>query len=630
MGPLRPAADTGRVTPWRWARQTPLRRFLHTESSSAAALLLAAIAALAWANIDHPSYEAFRVMPVSVTLGTREISDELVAWINSGLMTLFFFVVGLEARRELDLGELRDRPRFVLPMLASLGGIACSVALFLLVNAAAPTAGGWGVAMSTDTAFALALLALAGPLVRQRLRGFLLTVVIVDDVVALLVIAIVYTDTLNVEALALAVGIYLVILAAVRLHIRNGLLLVGLAVAAWFALRASGVDPLVLGLALGLVPFASTGNAADLERVTTLFRRFREQPTPARARSAMTGINWAVSPHERLTTLLHPWTSYVIAPIFAFVNAGTVLNGDTLRQAAASPVTIGIVLGYVLGKPIGLVLMSWLVTRVSRGRLHPPVGWAAAVAAGTSSGIGFTVSLLVAAIAFDGQDQQNATIGILVAACASALLTAAVFKVSALLPEGRQARALVGTSEPVVDLIDPPDALRDHIRGPLEAPVTIVEYGDFQCPYCGRAEPIVRDLLRHRADVRYVWRHLPLTDVHPRAQLAAEAAEAAAEQGAFWKMHDAMLERQDRLGPGDLIGLAGELGLDADQFRSSLDERRAAGRIDEDIERAAASGVVGTPTFFVNGHRLTGAYDLAALTAAVNTAVARLTAQGLG
>jgi len=175
------------------------------------------------------------------------------------------------------------------------------------------------------------------------------------------------------------------------------------------------------------------------------------------------------------------------------------------------------------------------------------------------------------------------------------------------------------------DVRDPSevDPERDHFRGPLEAPITLVEYGDFECPYCGQAEPVVRELLRDFGDIRYVWRHLPLSDVHPRAQVAAEATEVADEQGAFWQMHDLLLDHQDRLTPDDLVRYADELGLDVGRFTSRLQEHAGAARVAEDVDSADLSGVSGTPTFFINGRRHYGAYDIDTLTKAVHTARAR-------
>jgi protein-disulfide isomerase len=197
------------------------------------------------------------------------------------------------------------------------------------------------------------------------------------------------------------------------------------------------------------------------------------------------------------------------------------------------------------------------------------------------------------------------------------LATSLVALVMSRLPKERRALALLGTAESVVDLAEPVDPDRDHVRGPMDAPVTVVEYGDFECPYCGQAEPVVRELLADFGDVRYVWRHLPLTDVHPNAQLAAEAAEVAGLQGAFWNMRDLLFENQDRLGVKDLLAHAEELSLDLHAFREALRGRKGAARVERDVESADLSGVSGTPTFFINGRRHQGAYDIQTLSAAV-------------
>jgi protein-disulfide isomerase len=251
------------------------------------------------------------------------------------------------------------------------------------------------------------------------------------------------------------------------------------------------------------------------------------------------------------------------------------------------------------------------------------VGWAAVAGGGTIAGIGFTVSLLIATLAFDGRQLEEAKLGILCAALGASAITWLLFRATAHLPRRLRVRALLGSVEPLADLYLDVDPERDHIRGRLDAPVTIVEYGDFECPYCGRAEPVLRELLQEFGDVGYVWRHLPLNDVHPRAQLAAEAAEAAAEQDAFWEMHDLLLEHQDALGPDDLIGYAQELGLDVERFANDLSARAGAVRVADDVDSADLSGVSGTPTFFINGRRHYGAYDIVTLSAAVRAAGAR-------
>ena len=608
-----------------WARsvQTPLREFLRTETGGAAVLLAAAVAALVWVNVDASSYDSLWETTLSIAVGGTGVSLELREWVNSGLMTFFFFVLGLEARREFDLGELRERRRFALPLLAGIGGMAVAIAIYLLFNAGRSSAHGWGVAMSTDTAFALGLLALVGPRFPDRLRAFMLTVAIVDDVLALVVIALVYTDEVTLSALLVALGLFGVVLVAKALRVRVGLIYFALGAAIWVALLESGVEPIVVGLAMGLLAYAYPVARSDLERATERFREFREQPTPELARSVGIGLRSAVSPNERLQLLYHPWTSYLIVPLFALANAGIAIDSAFLARALTSPITLGIVFGYVVGKPVGIVGSTWLLTRLSRGRLRPPVGWAAVAGGGTIAGIGFTVALLVATLAFEGLQLEEAKLGILSAALGAALLTWLLFRATALLPRVLRIRALLGTAEPLVDLYIDVDPDRDHVRGPLDAPVTVVEYGDFECPYCGQAEPVVRALLRDFGDVRYVWRHLPLNDVHPNTQLAAEAAEAAAAQGAFWEMHDLLLAHQDALRPKDLLGYAEQLGLDVERFTGDLRERAGAARVAEDVDSADLSGVSGTPTFFVNGRRHYGAYDIATLSAAVRAAGAR-------
>jgi Na+/H+ antiporter NhaA len=610
-----------------WARnlQTPLREFLRTETGGAAVLLAAAVAALVWVNVHTSSYDSLWETTLSIDLGAEGISLDLREWVNSGLMTFFFFVVGLEARREFDLGELRERRRFALPLLAGIGGMAVAVAIYLAFNLGRSSASGWGIAMSTDTAFALGLLALVGPRFPDRLRAWMLTVFVVDDLLALVVIATVYTETLRPLALLAALVAFGAVLVLRSLRVRTGLVYLALGAAAWVGLLESGVEPVVIGLAMGLLAYAYPAPRSNLERATERFREFREQPTAELARAAGVELRSATSINERLQQLFHPWTSYVIVPLFALANAGIAIDGGFLARAFTSPITLGILFGYVVGKPLGILGSTWLLTRLSGRRLRPPVGWAAVAGGGTIAGIGFTIALLVATIAFDGPELEEAKLGILSSAIGAALVTWLLFRATALLPRMLRTRALLGTAEPLTDLYIDVDPERDHVRGPIDAPVTVVEFGDFQCPYCGQAEPVVRELLRDFGDVRYVWRHLPLNDVHPRAQIAAEAAEAAADQGAFWEMHDLLLTNQNALRPSDLLAYAERLELDVERFADVLREHTGAARVAEDVDSADLSGVSGTPTFFINGRRHYGAYDIATLSAAVRAAGAQAT-----
>jgi Na+/H+ antiporter NhaA len=618
-----PAWQFSLSTVWERSRETPLRQFLRTETGSAAVLLAGTLAALIWANASYSSYASWWNTQVSVHAGRASLADNLHGLVNSGLMAFFFLVAGLEARREYDMGELRERSRLALPLFIGLGGTAVPIGIYLAFNLGHPSASGWATAMSTDTAFALGLLALVGSGVPDRVRIYLLTFSIVDDTVAIVIIAVVYSR--NIDFAALGAGLGLLALAGVArvLNVRRGALYLLLGVGAWIAFFDSGVDPLVVGLVMGLITPAYPAARSDLEQASEEFRLFREQPTPELAESARERVRTAISPNDRLQQFFHPWTSYVIVPLFALANAGIAISGSFLAHAFTQPVTLGILVGYVAGKPIGTVSTAWLITRLTRGRIRPPVGWAAVTGAGTIAGVGLIVSLLIAALAFHGPVLAEAKLGALTAALCASVLTWIVFRLTALLPKRARLRLLLGEAESVVDLDVPVDPNRDHIRGPAKAPVTLLEYGDFECPYCGQAEAVIRELLADYGDLRYVWRHLPLTDVHPHAQLAAEGSEAAAKQGKFWEMHDQLLSHQGALNAKDLVRYAGDLGLDTGRFAAALAKHAGAARIAEDVNSADISGVSGTPTFFINGRRHHGAYDLGTLADAVRVARAR-------
>jgi Na+/H+ antiporter NhaA len=256
------------------------------------------------------------------------------------------------------------------------------VAIFLAVNAGQASAHGWGTAMSTDTAFALGMLALVGRRAPDRMRSFLLTFAVVDDLAALAIIAIFYSHNISLPALLAGLAIIGVVLAVRAFGVRRGVVYLALGLAAWVAFMKSGVDPIVVGLVMGLLAQAYPAARGDLEVATEQFRMFREQPTPELARVASVSLSTSISPNDRLQEIFHPWTSYVIVPLFALANAGVQISGPFLARAFTSPVTLGIVAGYVAGKPLGIAGVSYLVTKVSKGRLRPPAGWASILGAG--------------------------------------------------------------------------------------------------------------------------------------------------------------------------------------------------------------------------------------------------------
>lgn len=607
-----------------WVRHLarPTRAFITTEVGSAVVLLGAVLLALAWANSPlGRTYEDVWSTELSIHLGAADVSEDLRGWTNDGLMALFFFVIGLEIRRELDMGELRDRRRIAVPVVAALGGMFVPALIYFSFNVGTDAAHGWGIVMATDTAFALGVLALIGRRCPPRLRVFLLTLVVVDDVGALTVIALAYTDDLAVVPLVLAVGVFVVVVAFRAAGVTHGAIYFALGVMLWLALLESGVHATIAGVAMGLVAAAYPPSRSALQQASSLWRSFREQPTSGLARSAGRGLRTAISPNERMQKIYHPWTSYLIVPLFAVANAGVDFSGEMIEHAATSPITIGIIVALVIGKLIGITGASWLATRRSLGGFPLTVPWRPLFGTAAVAGIGFTVSLFIAEISFDGPALEEAKLGIFAASVLATGLSWLMFRVLVRLPQ-QDASAAEGQAPPLIDLADPVDPEIDHIRGPADAPVTLVEYGDFECPYCGQAEPAIRSLLSEfGTDLRFVFRHLPLDDVHENAQRAAEVSEIAAAHGKFWEMHDLLLGHQDTLTAEDLVEHTSKLGLDRELVAEQLRKRKYWPRVTRDIDGADQSGVSGTPTFFVNGRRHHGAYDIDTLAGLVRAAL---------
>ena len=583
----------------------PLRGFLKTEAGSAGLLLAAAVVALVWANSPwSDEYESLWETTAVIGIGSDELSMDLRHWVNDGLMALFFFVIGLEVRHELSVGELTNRRRVVLPAVAAVAGIALPALLYLAVNPTGDARHAWGAVIGTDTAFLLGALAIVGPAMSTQLRVFLLTLTVFDDIVAVSIIGIVYSEALDPVALAI-VAVCLVALALLSRFDQWRAWAYGIVgIVLWIATFESGLHPSIAGMLAGLLIAARPPRREDVERASIAFRAFRQSPLPEVGSAAARGVQRAVSVNERLQTMLHPWASYVVVPVFALANAGVDLRGGVLGDALASPIMWGVVLGLVVGKTVGIGGGVLIGRRLGLGELPRGVGPGQALGGAALSGIGFTVSLLIVHLALpDPELQAEATVGVLVAALLATLLGALIFRLAGIL------RGEWTASLPLV-LDMPVDPTRDHIRGRPDARLTLVEYGDFECPFCGRATGVVRDLrARFGDDLRYVFRHLPLTDVHPHAELAAAAAEAAGAQGRFWDMHDLLFEHQGELEVEDVLGYAGELGLDVERFARDLTDESLAAHIREDVASAEASGATGTPTFFVAGRRHVGPYD---------------------
>ncbi|MGH3345086.1 MAG: Na+/H+ antiporter NhaA, partial [Carbonactinosporaceae bacterium] len=551
------------------ALSRPVRAFLATERAGTILLLSAAAAALLWANSPvGGSYETVWQTPLTVRLGEFALDLDLRHWINDGLMALFFFVIGMEVSREFTLGEMRDRAMAAVPVMAALGGLTVPAAVYLAFNAGGPGQAGWGIPTATDTAFVLGVLALVGPRCPDPLRVFLLTLAVVDDVGATLVIALAYTPDLELTPLLLAFGLFGLVLVLRRLGVWRAAPYAVIAVAMWVATVSSGLHPIVVGIALGVVVQVYAPGEVQLLRVRELVHEFTREPTPERGRAATLGVRAAVPPNERLQLLLHPWTSYVVVPLFALANAGVPLGAEVLSRAATSPVTHGVAAGLVAGNLAGVSLGSWLGLRWRRSMLPGNLVWGQLAGGAALAGIGFTVSLFITDIAFpDAAIRTEAKIGILAGSLVAAALGWTIFRLAWNRGAVCAPPSAPGETAPEQEPPALADAVSDgdHVQGRSDAPVTLVEYGDYACPYCGQAYPVVEALRERYGDrLRLAFRHYPLTEVHPDAWGAALAAEAAGVHGRFWEMHHELFTHQRELDEPGLAAHAERIGLPGD------------------------------------------------------------------
>jgi Na+:H+ antiporter, NhaA family len=398
---------------------TPLREYLRDEAAGGAVLMVAAAVALVWANSPwRAAYDALWETRLAVELGRLGIEADLRRWVDDGLMTIFFLVVGLEIKRELVAGELATWRQAALPVVAAAGGMAVPALIYAAVNAGGPGAPGWGVPMATDIAFSLAVLALLGSRVPAALKVFLLTLAVVDDLGSIAVVALFYSRGVDLVALAAAAGL----LALVALLVRAGIwwlpLHVGLGLALWLAMWRSGVSPALAGVAMGLLtparPTAHPEVARD--RGGELAGELAADPRPPRLREMLREARGTVPLAERLAHDLHPVSAFVVVPLFALANAGVSLEPGGLTAPGATAVLGGVLAGRVLGKVAGITAATWLAVRLGLARLPEATGWAQLAGVATVAGIGFTVPLFVADLAFpDGRFQAPVKLGLLLA-----------------------------------------------------------------------------------------------------------------------------------------------------------------------------------------------------------------------
>ncbi|SMH44008.1 sodium/proton antiporter, NhaA family [Rathayibacter oskolensis] len=570
--------------------------------TGAVLLLLATAAAIAWANISYSTYHDFWETEVSVGLAGQYLDLTLHAIVNDALMALFFFTVGLEVRREFAIGELTNWSRAIVPVAAAVAGLALPAVIFVLFNVQGDQVYAWGIVISTDTAFVVGALALIGPRAPGRLRVFLLALAVVDDIGALSIIALVYTDRFSPLPLVLA-GLGLIGIFFTRyLRRGRGPIYVALSAVVWFAFLDSGVHPTLAGVVIALLVPVYRPTRRDVEQAVELTHTFRQSPNTEYARAAANSLRESISINERLTSAYAPYVAYLILPLFAFANAGVQITGEILLDALRSPLTWGVVAGLVVGKFLGVWGSAALVRLFKMGEFGPGLTLNRIAGGAALCGIGFTISLFITDLAIDDEGAQNeARVGVFAASLIALALGAVIFTVT---------DASRSSSTSTTSLLRAVDPERDHISGPVDAPLTIVEYADFQCFFCLRASGSIDEVRRELGDqLRYVWRHAPLTAFHPNALAAAEATEAAALQGRFFEFGRRLFTDQDHLQPTDIMRHARELGLDLERFENDLRSPDVSARVRDDMLDAEAMDITAVPTFFLNGRRLVGPYD---------------------
>ncbi|MGH3674963.1 MAG: Na+/H+ antiporter NhaA [Mycobacterium sp.] len=596
-----------RLLPTRFNRNA--KTVAATENTAAALLLAFTVAAILWANSPWAdSYSTFWNTPIGVSFGDMHAELTVKQIVNDGLMTFFFFIVGLEVTSELTIGELTDRARAAVPFVAAMAGLIVPAAVFLAFNVSSDDAHAWGVVISTDTAFLIGALAVIRPKYPARLRTFLLTLAIVDDVGALIVIALFYSEHVRIMPLLFAAAL-IAALASVRLlPVLRGPAYAVLGFMLWVALFLGGVHPTLAGVAVALLIPVFTPERQRVEQAVDLIRAFRQSPNSKYAREATRRLRDSISINERLQTDIGPYVSFLVLPVFALANAGVRLDEEAISAAARSPLTWGIVAGLVLGKFVGVTGATALVTATKWGQLAPGLTLRRVAGGAALSGIGFTLSLFIVDLAIDDPGKQDqARIGVLIASVLAFVLGWAIFRFT----------DWISPPDPVgLKLVRPVDPERDHIRGNPDAPLTLVEYGDFECPFCSRATGAIDEMrVRLGDDLCYVWRHLPLERVHPRAFDAARASEAAARQGKFFEMGRELFAHQDDLEWADIYRYANLVGLDLEQFDEDVrvHPSKVLHRVGDDAQDAEVMDLNSTPTFFVNGKRHKGPWDAASL-----------------
>ncbi len=601
-------------------------RILGSETIGAVLLIIATVVAMVWANLGD-TYDHFWEIEAFIGIGDFGIKMPLNEWVDEGLMTMFFFMVGLDVRHEVSLGELSQKGRTLLPLTAAIGGLVVPAAVYFLIAGGSDPAA-WGTTISTDTAFALGMLALIGPRNAPRLRIFLLAFAVIDDIGALSAIAIFYSGDIDFVALGI-VGVCLAIVWVMQHYgVWRATPYAIVGVITWVAMLQSGVHATLAGVLLGILMPVAVTQRSHIEVAESAFHLFRQAPTPRTAMLVNDTIVYAIPFNQRLTAILPPYVNFIIVPLFALANAGVRVDAESLQAAFASNLFWGIVAGLVIGKTVGITVAATAVQRfVPAARLPGLDAWRIAGVAALA-GIGFTISLLVAGLAIDDPEKEAiGRLGVLTASLISLLLAWAIFAI------GDRVKPL---DEPAGERLQREvNPERDHIRGDVNAPVTLVVYTELNQNYRDTLAQVIYESVQvlnsegHEGTVRLVLRHRTTSDQTTEAAMALEAADA---QGRFWDMHDALVQSKTDITEDEAIRIAGEIGLDVERFTKRLVREGDRQHVEDDnydVEDVEDDADLETddasddfePIMYLQGKRLPGPLNRWQLTEAMRAAI---------
>lgn len=587
----------------RWLGYARRYNFFHSETYAAFALISATLIALLWANFGGESYSHFWHTEAGFDIAGMSLHFTFHEWVDEGLMTFFFFMVGLDVRRDLTLGELRNPRNAILPAAAAIGGLLIPALIYIFMSRGSGFEGAWGTVISTDTAFALGMLALIGPRNAPRLRAFLLAFAVIDDIGALSVIAIFYTEDLNVQALGFVALGLLVIWLLARWGVWRSSPYIVAGIFTWYAMYSSGIHATLAGVLIALLMPVYATRRADADEASRIFDIYRQTPIPVVAVTARDTLAKSIPLNQRLSDFLPGYVNYLVVPLFALANAGIVVTADSFSAAMGSAVTWGVIAGLVLGKLLGVVLGAGLVFWLLPSTRQPGLDLPRVAGIGALSGMGFTISLLVANMAIDDPVvQTQARMGVLLATGLALLLATIIFRL------GDRFVPLEAAEGDV--LARPYDPETDHLYGRVDAPIHLVFYRAYNPSHAnqtGKAFLRTMEEMEESHQVAFTLRHKATEGISLYIALAIEAATAQGLYSPFLFEVIRGVEENPNFDCEGVREVARKVGVDVEEMDRRIQSGADLAKVERDRQDLPEELVESDDViFYINGRRFDG------------------------